>query len=83
MRFSKAVVRYRVPILVITLLLMIPAVLGMIRTRVNYDMLDYLPATMDTVIGQEELLLVGLLLLMRGEQSQDITWLLLLLLALR
>jgi hypothetical protein len=34
-------------------------------------------------IGQEELLLVGLLLLMRGEQSQDITWLLLLLLALR
>lgn len=56
MRFSKAVVRYRVPILVITLLLMIPAVLGMIRTRVNYDMLDYLPATMDTVIGQEELL---------------------------
>ena len=34
-------------------------------------------------IGQEELLLVGLLLLMRGEQSQDVTWLLLLLLALR
>ncbi|MBQ8718242.1 MAG: hypothetical protein IJY66_03145 [Clostridia bacterium] len=34
-------------------------------------------------IGQEELLLLGLLLLMRGEQSEDITWLLLLLLALR
>ena len=34
-------------------------------------------------IGQEELLLIGLLLLMRGEQSQDVTWLLLLLLALR
>ena len=34
-------------------------------------------------IGQEELLLVGLLLLMRGEASEDISWLLLLLLALR
>ena len=34
-------------------------------------------------IGQEELLLVGLLLLIRGEQSEDIVWLLLLLLALR
>ena len=56
MRFSRTVVKWRIPILVITLLLMIPAVLGMIRTRVNYDMLDYLPADMDTVTGQEELL---------------------------
>ncbi len=56
MKFSKAVVKYRVPILIITLALMIPAVLGMISTRINYDMLDYMPGTMDTVIGQEELL---------------------------
>ena len=56
MRFSRAVVKYRIPILVITLLLMIPSVLGMAATRVNYDMLDYLPDSMDTVIGQNELL---------------------------
>ena len=56
MRFSKAVVKYRVPILICTLLLMIPSVLGMAGTRVNYDMLNYLPEDMDTVIGQNELL---------------------------
>lgn len=56
MRFSKAVVKYRIPIIVVTLLLMIPSALGMANTRINYDMLDYLPADMDTVIGQNELL---------------------------
>ncbi|MBP3899862.1 MAG: MMPL family transporter [Blautia sp.] len=55
MRFSKAVVKYRIPIFILTLLLMIPSVLGMVRTRVNYDMLNYLPTDMDTVIGQGEL----------------------------
>ena len=53
MKFSKAVVKGRIPILIVTLLLMIPAVLGMIGTRINYDMLDYLPSDMDTVVGQE------------------------------
>ena len=56
MRFSKAVVRCRIPILIITLLLLIPCVFGMINTRINYDMLDYLPGDMDTVKGQETLL---------------------------
>ena len=56
MRFSKAVVKYRIPILIVSLLLLIPSVLGMAGTRINYDMLDYLPADMDTVIGQEELM---------------------------
>ena len=56
MRFSKAVVKYRIPILIISLLLMIPSVLGMAGTRINYDMLDYLPEDMETVIGQNELL---------------------------
>ncbi len=55
MHFSRAVVKYRIPILIIAVLLMIPSVLGMIGTRINYDMLDYLPSDMDTVIGQEEL----------------------------
>lgn len=56
MRFSKAVVKYRIPILIITVLLLVPSVFGMIATRVNYDMLDYLPTDMDTVKGQTELL---------------------------
>lgn len=56
MRFSKAVVKYRIPILILTLLLMIPSVIGMASTRINYDMLDYLPSDMDTVTGQAELL---------------------------
>lgn len=56
MKFSKAVVKYRIPILIITLVLMIPSVIGMIGTRINYDMLDYLPEDMDTVIGQNELM---------------------------
>ncbi len=56
MRFSKAVVKYRVPILIAAVLLMIPSVLGMAATRINYDMLDYLPADIDTVRGQNELL---------------------------
>lgn len=34
---------------------MIPATIGMIKTRVNYDMLTYLPSDMDTMVGQEEL----------------------------
>ena len=55
-RFSKAVVKYRVPILIAAVLLMIPSVLGMAATRINYDMLDYLPADIDTVRGQNELL---------------------------
>ncbi len=56
MVFSRKVVKWRIPILIIMLLLMIPAFLGMVNTRVNYDMLNYLPKDMDTVIGQEELL---------------------------
>lgn len=56
MKFSKAVVKCRIPILICALLLMIPSALGMAATRVNYDMLNYLPEDMDTVIGQNELL---------------------------
>ena len=56
MKFSKAVVKYRIPILIIALILLIPSVLGMMRTRINYDMLTYLPEDMETVIGQNELM---------------------------
>ena len=56
MRFSKAVVKHRILILIVVLVLMIPSVFGMAGTRINYDMLDYLPEDMETVIGQNELL---------------------------
>jgi len=56
MKFGKAVVKYRIPILILAILLLIPSVLGYIHTRVNYDMLDYLPEDMETVIGQNELM---------------------------
>ena len=56
MKFGKFVVKFRIPILIIALILLIPSVLGMLGTRINYDMLNYLPDDMDTVIGQEALL---------------------------
>lgn len=56
MRFSRAIVKCRVFILILTALLLIPAFLGILRTRVNYDMLVYLPEDMDTVVGQNKLL---------------------------
>ncbi len=56
MKLGKAVVKGRVLILVVALLLLIPSVFGMIFTRVNYDMLNYLPDTLDTVKGQKYML---------------------------
>ena len=56
MRASKAVVKYRVPILILALALLIPSFFGMVNTRINYDMLDYLPDDMDTVTGQNLLM---------------------------
>ena len=55
MKLARAVVKHRTLILLITLALMVPAVFGYLKTRVNYDMLDYLPDDMETVIGQNEL----------------------------
>lgn len=54
--FGNAVVKHRVLILVLALLLLIPSALGMAATRINYDMLDYLPGDMETVQGQNILL---------------------------
>lgn len=56
MKFGNAVVKGRVVILVIAVILLIPSLLGMIFTRVNYDMLNYLPDSLDTIKGQEYLL---------------------------
>ena len=56
MKLANAIVKYRIPILILAIVLLIPATIGYVHTRVNYDMLDYLPTEMDTVIGQNELL---------------------------
>ena len=56
MKLARAVVKFRVPILIIAIVLMIPSFIGMAATRINYDMLTYLPSDMDTVKGQDILL---------------------------
>ena len=56
MKFGKAVVKYRIVILIVSAVLLIVAFFGMINTRVNYDMLNYLPDSLDTVKGQQYML---------------------------
>ncbi len=55
-KFGKKIVKWRVPIIITAVLLLIPSILGMANTRINYDMLDYLPDDIDTVKGQDILL---------------------------
>lgn len=55
-KFGKGVVKLRVPILILTLVLMIPSALGMAATRINYDMLTYLPGDIETMVGQDILM---------------------------
>lgn len=56
MRLARGVVKCRIPILILAVLLLIPAVFGYANTRVNYDMLTYLPEDMETVVGQDQLM---------------------------
>ena len=56
MHMANAIVKHRILILVLCMLLLIPAAIGMQNTRINYDMLDYLPEDMDTVFGQNALM---------------------------
>lgn len=51
--FGKKVVKFRIPILIISILLLIPAGLGYVNTRVNYDVLTYLPEDIETMQGQD------------------------------
>lgn len=55
-KLGRRIVKARIPILVISILLLIPAALGYINTRVNYDILYYLPKEIDTMQGQDILL---------------------------
>ena len=53
---GKKIVKYRIPILILGILLLIPSVLGYLKTRVNYDILYYLPDHIDTMKGQDILM---------------------------
>ena len=53
---GKFIVKFRKLILALAILLLVPSIIGFMNTRVNYDMLTYLPDSMETVQGQEELL---------------------------
>lgn len=53
---GKKIVKYRVAILVLGILLLIPSLLGFLKTRVNYDILYYLPDNIDTMKGQDILM---------------------------
>lgn len=51
-KLGRKIVKFRVPIFVLSLLLLIPSVIGYINTRVNYDVLYYLPDDIETMKGQ-------------------------------
>ena len=55
-KFGKGVVKLRIPILVLSLLLLIPSVFGILKTRINYDILSYLPKDIETMKGQDILM---------------------------
>lgn len=56
MKFGKWVVKCRIPILILAVALLVPSLIGMIMTRINYDMLTYLPGDIDMVVGQDILM---------------------------
>ena len=56
LKFGKAVTGKRRLILIVAVLLLIPSVLGMMATRINYDVLDYLPDDIETMKGQDILM---------------------------
>ena len=55
-KFGKGVVKFRIPILIMAFLLLIPSGIGYMKTRVNYDILSYLPGEIETMEGQDILL---------------------------
>lgn len=77
-RFGKAIVKLRIPILIISFLLLIPSAIGFIKTKVNYDLLCYLPDDIETMVGQD--ILVDQfgsgamsLLVVEGMDDQDVS----------
>ena len=52
-KVGKKIVKFRLPILILSICLLIPAVWGYVNTRINYDVLTYLPEDIETMQGQE------------------------------
>lgn len=52
-RFGRRIVALRIPILIAALVLLVPSVIGYAKTRVNYDILSYLPGDIETMAGQD------------------------------
>lgn len=55
-KFGRGVVKLRVPILIVSVLLLIPSIFGFLSTRINYDILSYLPSDIETMKGQDIML---------------------------
>lgn len=55
-KFGRGVVKLRVPILIVSVLLLIPSIFGFFSTRINYDILSYLPSDIETMKGQDIML---------------------------
>ena len=51
--FGKKVVQLRIPVLIVSLALLVPSFFGYVGTRVNYDILSYLPKDIETMVGQD------------------------------
>ena len=52
LKFGKFICKFRKLILILTILLAIPAAIGMAKTRINYDILVYLPDDIETIQGE-------------------------------
>ncbi len=55
-KFGEIVVKLRVPVIIISFLLLIPSLFGILKTRINYDILSYLPSSLETMKGQDILM---------------------------
>lgn len=53
LKAGRKIVKYRIPIFILSILLLIPSVIGYANTRVNYDILCYLPKDIETMKGQD------------------------------
>ena len=51
--FGKLIARYKVVVIVLAVALLIPSGIGYVRTKINYDILSYLPDSLETVYGQD------------------------------
>ena len=53
LKFGEWIARHRALILIFGIVLLLPSALGYVNTRVNYDILSYLPKDINTMVGQD------------------------------